>query len=88
MSTSANQLVTTTLSATNAPGTPHIAVVGVGGAGGNAINTMIENGGFPSHIHFVAANTDRNPVNALGWYAERGGVSAEEAARRVSHQAG
>ena len=53
----ANQLVTTTLSAQNAPGTPHISVVGVGGAGGNAINTMIETG-FPSHIHFVAANTD------------------------------
>lgn len=63
MSTAANQLVTTSLSATNAPGTPHIAVVGVGGAGGNAINTMIETGGFPSHIHFVAANTDAQALD-------------------------
>ena len=34
-------------------GVPRIAVFGVGGAGGNTVNSMIERGGFPSHIHFV-----------------------------------
>jgi cell division protein FtsZ len=35
---------------------PKIKVVGVGGGGGNAVNTMIE-GGIQG-VDFVAANTD------------------------------
>ncbi|MGQ2954217.1 MAG: cell division protein FtsZ, partial [Agrobacterium sp.] len=36
--------------------TPNIAVVGVGGGGGNAINNMISEG--ISGVDFIAANTD------------------------------
>ncbi len=39
----------------------HIKVIGVGGAGCNAVNTMIESG--LSRVEFIAANTD---VQALG----------------------
>ena len=39
----------------------HIKVIGVGGAGCNAINTMIQSG--LKHVEFVSANTD---VQALG----------------------
>ena len=37
-----------------------IKVIGIGGAGGNAINTMIESWGGPEGggIDFIAANTD------------------------------
>ena len=38
-----------------------IKVIGVGGGGGNAINTMITSG--LSHVDFIAANTD---LQALG----------------------
>ena len=37
-------------------GTPKIKVVGVGGGGGNAINTMVDHG-FQG-AEFIAANTD------------------------------
>ena len=60
----------------------------VGALAGAAVGALSGLGTGAYTADFVAANTDRNPVNALGWYAERGGVSAEEAARRVSHQAG
>ena len=33
-----------------------IKVIGLGGAGGNAVNRMIESG--LSHVEFIAANTD------------------------------
>ena len=42
----------------HAAGDPLITVVGVGGAGGNAIDNMIREGDFPRSIEFVAANTD------------------------------
>src|SRR5436853_4098169 len=38
------------------PGRPAIKVVGVGGGGGNAVNTMIEAG--IQGVDFIAANTD------------------------------
>ena len=49
---------------TSLAGVPKIAVVGVGGAGGNAVNNMIERGDFPDHIHFVAANTDAQALES------------------------
>ena len=49
---------------TSLAGVPKITVVGVGGAGGNAVNNMIERGDFPDHIHFVAANTDAQALEA------------------------
>ena len=49
---------------TSLAGVPRIVVVGVGGAGGNAVNNMIERGDFPSHIHFVAANTDAQALES------------------------
>lgn len=42
--------------ASNAP-VPCIKVVGVGGAGGNTLNSMMRSGGF-EHVEFIAANTD------------------------------
>lgn len=42
--------------ATIARNTPNIAVVGVGGGGGNAINNMIAEG--IGGVDFIAANTD------------------------------
>ena len=49
---------------TSLAGVPKITVVGVGGAGGNAVNNMIERGDFPDHIHFVAANTDAQALES------------------------
>ena len=46
------------VAAAHAAGDPLITVVGVGGAGGNAIDNMIREGDFPRSIEFVAANTD------------------------------
>lgn len=40
----------------------HIKVVGVGGGGGNAVNTMIREG--LSNVDFVIANTDLQAINA------------------------
>ncbi len=40
---------------------PHICVVGVGGAGGNAVNNMI--GGELEGVDFVAANTDSQALS-------------------------
>ncbi|HCD82421.1 MAG TPA: cell division protein FtsZ, partial [Agrobacterium sp.] len=42
--------------ATIARNTPNIAVIGVGGGGGNAINNMIAEG--IGGVDFIAANTD------------------------------
>ncbi|HSZ83194.1 MAG TPA: cell division protein FtsZ, partial [Polyangia bacterium] len=39
-----------------APGRPNIKVIGVGGGGGNSVNTMIE-GGIEG-VDFIVANTD------------------------------
>ena len=50
---------------TSLAGVPKITVVGVGGAGGNAVNNMIERGDFPDHIHFVAANTDAQALEVV-----------------------
>ena len=38
------------------PGRPVIKVIGVGGGGGNALNTMIEAG--VEGVDFIVANTD------------------------------
>jgi cell division protein FtsZ len=43
--------------------TPKVKIIGVGGAGGNAINTMIEAG--LSGIELVAANTDRQALDSM-----------------------
>jgi len=40
----------------------HIKVIGVGGGGGNAVNTMIREG--LSNVDFVIANTDLQAINA------------------------
>jgi cell division protein FtsZ len=42
---------------------PKVKIIGVGGAGGNAINTMIEAG--LSGIELVAANTDRQALDSM-----------------------
>ena len=39
----------------------NIKIIGVGGAGGNALNTMIENNLFG--VEFIAANTDLRDLN-------------------------
>ncbi|MDZ4121597.1 MAG: cell division protein FtsZ, partial [Candidatus Cloacimonadaceae bacterium] len=39
----------------------NIKIIGVGGAGGNAINTMIENELYG--VEFIAANTDNSDIN-------------------------
>ena len=41
--------------------TPNIGVIGVGGAGGNAVNNMIESG--LSGVSFFAANTDAQTLS-------------------------
>ena len=41
---------------------PHITVFGVGGAGGNAVNNMIESGLFG--VEFVVANTDAQALTS------------------------
>lgn len=40
----------------------HIKVIGVGGGGGNAVNTMIREG--LSNVDFIIANTDMQAINA------------------------
>ena len=55
---------------------PRISVIGVGGAGGNAINHMIDQG--VQGVDFIAVNTDaqvlsRNKV-VMRWLAHRGGA--------------
>ena len=42
--------------------TTEIKVVGVGGAGGNAVNRMVEDG--VKNVDFIAINTDRQVLNA------------------------
>ena len=42
---------------------PRIAVIGVGGAGGNAVNNMIAAGGL-SGVDFIVANTDAQALDA------------------------
>ena len=42
---------------------PRIVVLGVGGAGGNAINNMIESG--IQGVEFVAANTDAQDLKKI-----------------------
>ena len=39
-----------------------IKVIGVGGGGGNAVNTMIA--GKLAHVEFIAANTDMQSLEA------------------------
>ena len=46
----------------NAQRGPRIKVIGVGGGGGNAINTMIQRG--IAGVDFMAANTDRQALDA------------------------
>jgi cell division protein FtsZ len=41
---------------------PHITVFGVGGAGGNAVNNMIESG--LQGVEFVVANTDAQALTS------------------------
>ena len=41
-----------------------IKVIGVGGAGGNAVNRMIEEG--VSGVEFIVANTDVQALNLMG----------------------
>ena len=41
---------------------PQIAVIGVGGAGGNAVNNMVAAG--LSGVHFIVANTDAQALEA------------------------
>src|SRR5262245_28407536 len=41
---------------------PQIAVIGVGGAGGNAVNNMVAAG--LSGVHFIVANTDAQALAA------------------------
>ena len=41
---------------------PRVAVIGVGGAGGNAVNNMIATG--LSGVHFIVANTDAQALEA------------------------
>lgn len=36
----------------------------------------------------IAANTDRNAVDGVQWYAAKAGVSQQEALNRIAHQAG
>lgn len=57
----------------------------VGAVAGAAVGALSGLGTGSYTADFVAAATDRNPVNALEWYTEKGGVSAAEAARRVSN---
>ena len=42
---------------------PRILVLGVGGAGGNAINGMIDNG--LQGVEFIAVNTDAQDLNIV-----------------------
>ena len=42
-------------------GTATIKVIGVGGAGNNAVNRMIEAG--IRNVEFIAVNTDRQTIN-------------------------
>ena len=42
---------------------PRLLVMGVGGAGGNAINEMIENG--MQGVEFIAVNTDAQDLNIV-----------------------
>lgn len=46
----------------NVAGGAKIKVIGVGGSGGNAVNTMIKSG--LSGVEFIAVNTDRQALNA------------------------
>ena len=57
----------------------------IGAMAGAAIGALSGLGTGSYTADFVAAATDRNPVNALEWYSAKGGVEPEEAARRVSH---
>ena len=43
-----------------------IKVIGIGGGGGNAVQTMIEGG--LTGVQFVVANTDRHDGNGPGLY--------------------
>ena len=78
---------------------PTITVVGVGGAGGNAVNTMIETGS--DGVKFVVANTDAQSIEnskctnriqlgmnvtqglGAGSYPEVGKASAEESQEEI-----
>ena len=70
---------------------PRICVIGVGGAGGNAVANMIERG--VSGVEFIVANTDAQALNAspvengiqLGRKATQGlGAGAESAVGRAA----
>ena len=50
----------------DAPAGATIKVIGVGGGGGNAINTMIASG--LSGVEFIAMNTDAQDPPPLGWH--------------------
>ena len=44
---------------------PRLLVMGVGGAGGNAINEMIENG--MQGVEFIAVNTDAQDLKPVSY---------------------
>src|SRR3954447_13819501 len=83
------------------PGRPVIKVIGVGGGGGNALNTMIEAG--VEGVDFIVANTDgqvleaslagtkvhlgRNLTKGLGGGAPRAGGGAAGASRGAGRAA-
>ncbi len=47
---------------------PRITVVGVGGAGGNAVNNMIRSN--LSGVEFLVANTDAQALEMSSWLSE------------------
>ena len=79
----------------NIPGIAQIKVVGIGGAGGNAVNDMLESG--ITGVDFIAINTDLQDLNrsktqtkvllgkgtGAGAIPERGRIAAKESEEKI-----
>ena len=79
----------------NIPGIAQLKVVGIGGAGGNAVNDMLESG--ITGVEFIAINTDMQDLNrsktqtkvllgkgtGAGAIPERGRIAAKESEEKI-----
>ena len=58
-----------------------------GGIAGTVVGAVSGLGKGAYMADVVAAKSDQKAENAVGWYAERGGITVEEAQARISHGA-
>ena len=90
-----NSINNTNIIEENIPGIAQLKVVGIGGAGGNAVNDMLESG--ITGVDFIAINTDLQDLNrsktqtkvllgkgtGAGAIPERGRIAAKESEEKI-----